>query len=304
MPNELSLGEISGLAKQLSNFGLRHIVYSGGEPLLRRDFKEICEIFAAYGVKQTLLTNGLLLGKRYGELRSYFNEIVVSIDGADEQTHNGIRGIKSFTQITQAISSITHENERRPAISIRTVLQKQNYNQVMRMVDLAKTLGVDRISFLAADVLSDSFGRNTRGVVEANDKIELDEAGSIEFRSLINQMSKEYKKEFDRKFISESPEKLLHIAQYFEALIGKANFPQNHCNAPDVSAVITSTGDLMPCFFLPSQGNIRDNKVESILNNAEMRKIRQNVRNYCLERCQTCVCTLKINRPSLLFNRI
>src|SRR5258706_13493155 len=64
MPGELTLDEIKSLAAELKNLGLRHIVYSGGEPLLRRDFPEICEAFASPGVKQSMLTNGLLLEKR------------------------------------------------------------------------------------------------------------------------------------------------------------------------------------------------------------------------------------------------
>ncbi|HAX48468.1 MAG TPA: radical SAM/SPASM domain-containing protein, partial [Bacteroidetes bacterium] len=45
MPGELTFDEIKQLAQQLSAFGLKHIVYSGGEPLLRRDFRDICNLF-------------------------------------------------------------------------------------------------------------------------------------------------------------------------------------------------------------------------------------------------------------------
>lgn len=61
LPNELTLDEIRKLALELSTYGLRHIVYSGGEPLTRRDFPAICELFQRSNVRQSLLTNGLLL---------------------------------------------------------------------------------------------------------------------------------------------------------------------------------------------------------------------------------------------------
>src|SRR5437867_1285405 len=60
LPNELTFHEIKELAGQLKEFGLKHIVYSGGEPLVRSDFAKICELFSKFGVKQTLHTNGLL----------------------------------------------------------------------------------------------------------------------------------------------------------------------------------------------------------------------------------------------------
>src|ERR1041385_6468374 len=295
-PNELSLSEISGLAKTLDDFGLRHIVYSGGEPLVRRDFREICEIFRRYNVKQTLLTNGLLLEKRSDELQNYFNEIIVSLDGADREIHNAIRGINSFDQIILGIKRIVHSGQSQ-RISIRTVLQKQNYHQVMDMVVLAKSLGVSRISFLAADILSDGFGRDTRGAVVPNESIMLDNEETANFRHLVEQMISFYNPEFENGFIAESPDKMFHIAQYFEALNGKRQYPRNHCNAPDVSAVITSTGDLKPCFFLPAFGNIRQNSLRDLVNNATIKETRKRVRKYTLERCHTCVCTIKA-RPT------
>lgn len=91
MPGELTLSEIEQLSRELKAFGLKHIVYSGGEPLLRRDFRDICSLFAELKVKQTLLTNGLLLSKRAEEFNGLFTEIIVSLDGADAETHNRLR---------------------------------------------------------------------------------------------------------------------------------------------------------------------------------------------------------------------
>src|SRR5205085_9301204 len=79
LPGELTLDEIKELAAHLRDLGLKHIVYSGGEPLLRRDFTEICKAFEEYNVKQSLLTNGLLLEKRAKDIYKYFSEIIVSI---------------------------------------------------------------------------------------------------------------------------------------------------------------------------------------------------------------------------------
>src|SRR5207302_8258574 len=89
-PDELSIIEIERLACTLADYGLRHIVFSGGEPLLRRDFPAICKIFSQYGVQETLLTNGLLLDKRLHEIRTFLTEIIVSLDGATAGTHDTI----------------------------------------------------------------------------------------------------------------------------------------------------------------------------------------------------------------------
>ena len=299
LPGELSLQEIKTLAKELKAFGLKHIVYSGGEPLLRSDFKQICELFSALNIKQTLLTNGLLLEKRIGYISEYFAEIIVSIDGAKAETHNKIRGVNSFDLILKGISKALNDNKN-SQVSIRTVIQKQNFRELGDFIKLAKSIGVNRMSFLAADVSSDAYGRDKRGAVSENSAIALNEEEVIEFRKIIGDVTREYKKEFDSKFISESPQKMHHIAEYYKALLGKASFPRNYCNAPMVSAVITSTGDIHPCFFLPSFGNVRKNSFDKLINSVNIKETRRQVKSYKLERCQQCVCTLYKSPKSAL----
>lgn len=299
---ELSLDEIKKLAGDLSAFGLRHIVYSGGEPLLRRDFIEICSTFKTLGVKQTLLTNGLLLEKRAEEIAGFFTEIIVSMDGAKAQTHNAIRGVNSFDLILKGIAK-TLASRGTPSLSIRTVLQKQNFSELPAMIRMAKQAGVKRISFLAADVSSEAYGRDTRGKVAEESSIALNKPEVEELRNLIGSASGEFKNEFDSGFISESAAKLLHIADYYDALLGNIAFPKNLCNAPMVSLVITSTGDVHPCFFLPSFGNIRKTGIAELANSGSIKKTRGDVKAYSLERCQKCVCTLYTSPKNALLDR-
>jgi Fe-coproporphyrin III synthase len=302
LPNELSFDEIKDLAGRLNKFGLKRIVYSGGEPLLRNDFAKICELFSGLGIKQTLLTNGLLLGKRLDDIQNYFDEIIVSVDGANAETHDTIRGVKSFDIIINGIrDAVKARNVRQ--VSVRTVLQKRNFKEVLQMVDLAKSLNVNRISFLAADVLSDAFGRDTRGPAAKDESILLDTDEIELFRTLIEEMKYRFNGDFNSSFISESHEKMLNIARYFEAAIGMGSYPRNNCNAPNVSAVITSSGEVHPCFFLPSFANVRNDALQKIINNSAIKQIRRDVKNYKLERCKTCVCTLNIMPMSALSGR-
>ncbi len=309
MPGELTLDEIKELAEKLNSLGLRHIVYSGGEPLMRRDFPEICGTFAKYYVKQSILTNGLLLEKYVRDIYKYFNEIIVSIDGADADMHNSIRGVNSFDQIikgirtTVALCSPLYQGGTQGGISIRTVIQKKNFRQVRQMVKHAKSLGVNRISFLSADVEPGSFGRNRTNELLQNENILLNEDEVKEFREILNLMFVECEADFVRGFISESPAKMLRLADYFEAHLGKSDFPENECNAPMVSAVITSTGEIQPCFFLPSYGNIRKNSVNMLINSESIKDTRRKLKSYSIERCKTCVCTLSVNPKSALSDR-
>ena len=302
LPNELTLSEIETLAQTLHEYGLRHIVYSGGEPLMRSDFPLICKTFGRFPVKQTVLTNGLLLEKRLEDIHSTLTEIVVSLDGATAEVHNAIRGVDSFDRILEGIrKAVSLSGEH--SVSIRCVIQKQNFRELGAIVNLARKLHVHRISFLAVDVLSDSFGRTGAGALIPNDLIMLDAKETAMFREFVEQVIVEHAHDFESRFISESPEKLRHLANYFGALNGMNDFPRNMCNAPMVSAVITSSGDVQPCFFLPAFGNIRERRLDEVMNSPEAKFTREQVEKYSLDRCKTCVCTLYTRPQNALRNR-
>ena len=301
LPNELSLLEIENLASRLHEYGLRHIVYSGGEPLTRRDFPLICKIFSRFGVKQTLLTNGLLLEKRLDEIQNCCTEIIVSLDGATPDVHNAIRGVDSFDLILRGIRKAV-SMVGTFSVSIRCVIQKKNFREIGEIVDLAKSLSVHRVSFLAADVFSGSFGRKASGVPSLH-AIALDDEETEQFRILVEQLITEHPTDFEKHFISESQEKLRHIVNYFKALNGKHDFPRTTCNAPMTSAVITATGEILPCFFLPSWSNIHEHRVDKVLQSFEAQLTREQVKSYSLERCKTCVCTLNIRPVDALLDK-
>lgn len=303
LPNELSLDEIRSLADSLGENGLRHIVYSGGEPLMRRDFPEICKTFRKLSVKQTLLTNGLLLQRRFEEIGEFMTETIVSVDGASPETHNAIRGVASFDIIIAGIQKALAFSPK-PAISIRTVLQRKNFRELPRLVDMAKAVGATRISFLAADLHSDSFGRDTLGIAAPNDSIGLTTVEVLELFSIIHSMERNYGTDFSSNFISQSPEGLMHIARYYEALCSHdGQYPRNYCNAPMVSTVITSTGEVQPCFFLPPLGSIRASYLPTVLGSDKASRVRQDVKRYALDRCRTCVCTLHVQPISAFLDR-
>ncbi len=293
-PGELSLPEIRELADSLRRLGLRHIVFSGGEPLMRRDFPEICSFFDGKEIHQTLLTNGLLLEKRLHEVERYLDEIIVSLDGPTPSVHDAIRGAVSFDRILGGIEAAVRRGPS-AGVAIRTVVQKMNFRTLPAMVSLARSLGVTRISFLAADVLSESFGRARLGPAASQEDLTLTEAETDEFRGIVEGMKKEFREEIQRGFISESEARLNDLVLYYEAIQGKTRFPQHRCNAPMVSAVITSTGALQPCFFLPAYGNLRKEDLPGALNGGEIRATRNDVHDMKPDRCRTCVCSLYVS---------
>jgi MoaA/NifB/PqqE/SkfB family radical SAM enzyme len=296
LPDELTIEEIQEMARELSSLGLKRIVFSGGEPILRTDLEEICKIFSIQNVKQTLLTNGVLVKKKIDKLAQYLDELIISIDGANSETHDAIRGVNSLNLITEGIKH-TKENFPNLDISFRTVIQKNNFRQLNDIIMLGKENGVNRVSFLPVDVYSEAFGRENKDVA-VNDNSLLLNAGEItELRNIINNIDKKY---FERHFVSEPYAKLMGYADYFSSALGESKFPLVYCNAPMMSTVITARGDVLPCFFLPKLGNIREKSLIQILNDDEAVSTRKQVRAFEPERCKTCVCSLNVTKRAAL----
>jgi MoaA/NifB/PqqE/SkfB family radical SAM enzyme len=276
-------------------------VYSGGEPLIRKDLPEICKLASHIEVRQSLLTNGLLLVKRSSEIIPFLDEVIVSLDGPDANTHNAIRGLDCFDQIVRGIEGLTRTS-RAPSVSVRYVVQRKNFRKVNEMVGFARELGVSKVSFLTADVRSLAFHRDQVGPVASPEEILLDRTECAEFRESITAMLEERRSDFQSHFIAESPRKMMHLVEYFEAQQEIGPLPRNECNAPSVSLVISSTGDVLPCYFLPTFSTVRSNPISRILNSAEIKSIRSAVLAYQPKECHQCVCTLNIRPFSALLD--
>src|ERR1700680_1834035 len=85
----------------------------------------------------------------------------------------------------------------------------------------------------------------------------LDPAEIAEFESLVEQTIEEHRGDFESGFVTDSPDKLRRLPQYYAALAGRAPFPPVACNAPWMSVVIEADGAVRPCFFHEAVGNIR-----------------------------------------------
>ncbi len=91
-PDELTTREALALIDELAGLGTRTITLSGGEPLLRKDWRELAARIKQDGVLLHMVTNGYLVTPAVAAdmARLQFDHVGVSFDGV-EATHNYIR---------------------------------------------------------------------------------------------------------------------------------------------------------------------------------------------------------------------
>jgi MoaA/NifB/PqqE/SkfB family radical SAM enzyme len=177
-------------------------------------------------------------------------------------------------------------------------LQRENFRDLPNIVAAAHEIGLNRISFMTADVSSTAFNRPEPWQEPRVAEVALDQTEAQEFAALVEDTIQRYAADFDSRFISENPQKLRRLPQYYAALNGMGEFPRTVCNAPWVSSVVEADGTVRPCFFHRSLGNIHDNTLEEVLNSPEAVAFRRDLDVTTNPICKVCVCTLSLGRRS------
>jgi MoaA/NifB/PqqE/SkfB family radical SAM enzyme len=285
---DLSLDEIDAVARELPALGTRIVVFSGGEPLLRPEVFDAARMFRAQGMTLHLLTSGILLERCAIDVAREFSRVIVSLDAATEELYQAIRGVAALTMVEKGVAKLRAIAADVP-ITARATIHRLNFRELPRLIDHARAMALDGISFLPADISSTAFGRERQ---PASSRLALDAGEIAEFRDVIEQTLDSHREDFDSGFVAESPQKLRRVAQYYAALSGTGAFPPVACNAPYTSVVIEADGSVRPCFFHDPVGNIRRAPLASIVgdNLAGFRSTLDFASNPI---CARCVCSMK-----------
>jgi MoaA/NifB/PqqE/SkfB family radical SAM enzyme len=275
----------------LKNLGVRQVVLTGGEPLLHNDLSALCNFFRDRQVHLTLLTTGLLLHKRAEEVATLFDDVILSLDGPPE-IHNAIRRVSgAYNLIHKGVAAVRHFNPSLP-ITCRTTVQKANHRHLRQTVDAARALGLDSISFLAADLTSEAFNRPLIWPGEKQSEIGLNLKEVSALEEEIEQLILECEVGINHKYIAESAGKLRRIARRFREHLGQLTPQAPICNAPWVSAVVEVDGSVRPCFFHRTIGNITSSTLEEVINGESAQEFRQSLDMENDVTCRQCVCSL------------
>jgi MoaA/NifB/PqqE/SkfB family radical SAM enzyme len=275
----------------IRRLGVRWVVFSGGEPLLNPDLPSLCSILRRESIRLTLLTTGLLLGKFASQVTDSFDDVIVSLDGP-EQIHDAIRRVdKAFTLLQLGIGTVRQSRSTVP-LTARTTVQKANHRHLRETVRAAKILGLNGISFLAADLTSEAFNRRLSWPPERQSEVALSLEELKVLQAEIESLIEENSKDIDNGFIAESPDKLRRIAGHFGAHLGLERTQSPQCNAPWTSAVIEADGTVRPCFFHRSIGNVHKMGLEDVINGEDALAFRSALHIPSNPTCNRCVCSL------------
>jgi len=139
---ELSLAEIKRIFDQIAEGGTLWLLITGGEPFMRRDFKEIYLYAKQKGFLITLFTNGTLITPRmadfFAEYRPY--KIDITLYGYRKETYENVTGIPgSYEKCYRGIELL---HERGIPLGLKTMLMTLTQDELWDMKQYAEELGV------------------------------------------------------------------------------------------------------------------------------------------------------------------
>lgn len=172
----LSLNLFRSIIGQAKPLGLTEVKLTGGEPLLHPQIHAILEVIHADGLGLTLETNGVLCTPELAEKIKATSEkpfVSVSLDGADAQTHEWVRGVAGSFE--DALAGIRNLVEAGVKPQIIMSVMRRNKNQLEAVVRLAERIGVGSVKF--NPVMPTARGEKLHDVMETLSLPELVELG-------------------------------------------------------------------------------------------------------------------------------
>ncbi len=140
-PDELSTEEGKKFLDSIAKVGSPIVIFTGGEPLLRKDIFELIDHANNVGLKPVLSPNGTLITDQVAKEIKRLNvqRVSLSIDGPDAKSHNNFRGVpRAFERTINGIELLKKYNI---PFQINTTVTRSNLSHFKDIFDLVKELG-------------------------------------------------------------------------------------------------------------------------------------------------------------------
>ena len=279
---ELTTQEIREVIRQADNWGIKRVIFSGGEPFLREDIFEICDfIKTKTRMLADITTNATLIGENIARkiIEAGIHYVQISLDGVSSQTHDAIRGEGSFEKTLNAIRILNQLRNKELGIGISFTVNRFNYQEILPLLDLGRQLKINHILFIP--FIEDNTYRHG---VERSETFLLERNNLGLFKSTIEKVLA-----FRKKYSEPVIVNFENLALYERYFSGELKSTSWKCFAGFRWVQINPTGNMSMCGR--EYGSIRDTKkndLKSIWYSKKAREARIKIkkcRQLCLQPC-------------------
>ncbi len=232
--------------------GVRRLVFTGGEPLLRPDVMELVAFARSKSetVFLEMLTNAIKIDDRVAELMcKYLNAVTISLDGHERHMHEYFRGTNTFEPTVKGIRRLVSKKrelgQSRPYIAIVPALTDRNIINTKDIYEFS-------LDDLGADGLAPI-------IFQAGDHQELNISQIPELGIYLEVMDR------TSQYLAERNKRLGRVEQTGPP---QSIGARNHCGVGHGEISIDPSGFIYPCQSLHFDeficGNVRETNIKEI----------------------------------------
>ena len=237
---ELTAEQWIDIARQGVKLGLLYVQLTGGEAMIRSDFREIYAALHKMGLKIVLNTNATLIDddaveffKKYPPVR-----FSVSLYGASNKTYEELCGLKNgYDIVTESIDKLIKAGLN---VKINLTLSKYNVHDAQAICEFARDRGIP------INPMSYTFPPESSSDITTDDT-RLDASDAAKVYLLCNSVTMP-KERFENKISALSQRALPWES---EGVKSRKMSNKLQCQAASSSYWITWQGEMLPCVTLP-----------------------------------------------------
>jgi radical SAM protein with 4Fe4S-binding SPASM domain len=142
---DLTTEEVRGLIDSVATLGRSIFVFSGGEPLMRPDWRELAAHARDKGLITALATNGTLIDEALAaDIADVgFHRVSISLDGANAETHDTFRALPGAFDNAKRGAQLLRAHD--VALQINATIAAHNDRQLEDLLALARDLDAEAL---------------------------------------------------------------------------------------------------------------------------------------------------------------
>ena len=266
-PQDLSQSQAQHLINQLAELAASQptapiLVFSGGEPLMRKDIFDLAVYARSMNLKTALATNATLIDPATAEKikKTSIARVSVSLDAATGELHDKIRGAEKC--FSQAVAGIKNLQLQSVPFQINFTLTKTNAHQLKDVHNLARSLSAAALHVFMlvpvgcgkkipqTEMLTPAEYENTLGKIDGLQKtnqLPIKVTCAPHYQRIVRQNKSKSK-------ISAPPANSPH-----------SDFPPRGCLAGGGVLFVNHKGRVFPCGYLPIDcGSVLEKSLKQI----------------------------------------
>lgn len=144
--DELTTAEGKALLDDLAEYGVPVVLFSGGEPVVRKDLPELAEYAVSKGMRAVISTNGTLITREYAHILKDIglSYVGISLDGMKD-VNDRFRGVKGA--FDAALEGIRNCQDAGVKVGLRFTINRYNSAEIPKIFDLLEEKNIPRVCF-------------------------------------------------------------------------------------------------------------------------------------------------------------